>query len=179
MSFTIRPAFVQVTIHRKVVFLKWPPEEDILNMRIFVWVPFPTSRGPISHSKISKLLWIPTSHFLLPISHFLLPISHFPLPTSNCDKFDEKSIVHTTNQKGEVGFQKCVVGSEKLEFWDEKWEFRSEKWESGKLTSHFPHGIWEVGNGTQMGIPIFKISLSVVEAAVSYTHLTLPTTVSV
>ena len=55
---------------------------------------------------------------------------------------------------------KLEFSSEIWEFGDEKWEAKIEKWESGKLTSHFSHGIWEVGNGTQMGIPIFKISSS-------------------
>ena len=41
-----------------------------------------------------------------------------------------------------------------------RWEATREKWEWGKFTSHFPHGNWKVGNGTQMGIPNFKISSS-------------------
>ena len=36
---------------------------------------------------------------------------------------------------------KLEFKSEIWEFGNEKWEARSEKWESGKLTSHFPHGI--------------------------------------
>ena len=36
---------------------------------------------------------------------------------------------------------KLEFRSEIWEIGDEKWEARSEKWESGKLTSHFSHGI--------------------------------------
>ena len=48
-----------------------PPEEDILKMGILVYVPFLTSRGPISRSKMPGF------------ESFPLPISHFPFPTSN------------------------------------------------------------------------------------------------
>ena len=38
-------------------------------------------------------------------------------------------------------YEKWEFRSEKWEFRSKKWEFRSEKWESGKLISHFSHGV--------------------------------------
>ena len=82
----------------------------------------------------------------------MLPISHFPLPTSNCDKFDEKSIVHTTNQKGEVGFQKWDVGSENSEVrnWNSEMrngnlEVRNGNQENLHPISHMVFEKWEMG----------------------------------
>ena len=59
--------------------LQATPEADILKTRILVWVPLPTFRGPISHSKMSgwEIFPLPTCEVmeggdcecLLPISH--------------------------------------------------------------------------------------------------------------
>ena len=121
-------------------------------MGILIYVPFLTSRGPISRSKMPGF-----ESFPLPISHFPFPISHSLFLVS---PLQERSSKYCFCFKSEVGYEKLEFRSEKWEFRGKKWEFRSEKWESGKLISHFSKGIWEVGSGTQMRIPIFKISPS-------------------
>ena len=64
------------------------------------------------------------------------------------------AILHR-NEKQDVEFKKWDVGIHEWEVGSEKWEMRF-----GKLASHFPHGIWEVGSGTEMRILVFKISPS-------------------
>ena len=102
-----------------------------------------TGRAEGDILKMGILIWVP------------LPTSQMPCGKWGCEH--SQSPLPFTSQ---VGCGKLEFRSEKWEFRGEKWEFRSEKWESGKLISHFSHGIWEVGSGTQMRIPIFKISSS-------------------
>ena len=102
-------------------------------MGILVYVPFLTSRGPISRSKMPGF-----ESFPLPISHFPFPISHSLFLVS---PLQERSSKYCFCFKSEVGYEKLEFRSEKWEFRGKKWEFRSEKWESGKLISHFSKGI--------------------------------------
>ena len=122
-------------------------------MGILIRVPLSTSDAPISHYKMSKIWWIPTSHFLFPISHFLLLISHFPLQTGN--------------ESFQVGSEiKCVLFLIQMEFGNLAsgiWELGIQKWEMGYMDeTYIPFLTWHLrsGNGTQMIIPIFKISSS-------------------
>ena len=127
-------------------------EGDILNRGILIWVALPISDDPISHSKMSKFWGTPISHFLFPISCFSLPISHFHLQmgSGNLRVGNGNKLVLFLLQMRSGAWE---VGNQKWEMGIQRWEMRIYEWETFLR--------WEVGNGTQTRIPIFKISPSV------------------
>ena len=131
--------------------------------------PFLTSHFsfPIAHI---PLFFQVSSYYIFPCHHFLILIIHVWLKY-----FLTKTVIKhlwiiwtlisqllTWSEKQEMGNGKREIGSEKWETVNEKWEMRNGKSGIGKLElEKYWIGPWEVGNGIQIRIPIFKISSSV------------------